>query len=61
LIYVKREFRVRNLKKGIDLMHAIGSDHIVKYVDVMYVMASSRRAMRVENREIDDEIHEITT
>ncbi|NDI13593.1 MAG: hypothetical protein EBZ20_09370 [Rhodobacteraceae bacterium] len=48
LIYVKREFRVRNLKKGIDLMHAIGSDHTVniRRCNVCYGFIKARDARR---------------
>ena len=55
------QLRVKNLKKGIDLMHAIGSDHTVnmRRCNVCYGFIKAR--VRVENREIDDEIHEITT
>jgi hypothetical protein len=48
LIYVKREFRVRNLKKGIDLMHVIGSDHTVniRRCNVCYGFIKARDARR---------------
>ncbi len=48
LMFVRRKFRAKNLKKGIDLMHAIGSDHTVNIrgCDVCYGFIKARIARR---------------
>jgi len=48
LVFVRRQLRVKNLKKGIDLMHAIGSDHTVslRQCNVCYGFIKARGARR---------------
>ncbi|NCZ66578.1 MAG: hypothetical protein EBY64_09245 [Rhodobacteraceae bacterium] len=48
LVVVERWLRVKNLKKGIDLMHAIGSDHTVNIrgCDVCYGFIKARISRR---------------
>ena len=48
LVFVERMFRIKILKKGIDLMHAIGSDHTVniRRCNVCYGFIKARDARR---------------